>query len=51
MADNKTYKLVHPDGKREYTTADRSEITDLRARGYKLIEPAPKPASKSTAKN
>lgn len=37
-----TTTLVHPDGKREYTTSDPSEITRLKAHGY-----AEKTASKT----
>lgn len=37
--------LVDPKG-REYTTTDRGEITNLKARGYK-VKQAPKPANKA----
>ena len=54
MAKSKRVTLVGPDG-REYSTTDRSEVTNLKARGYrvKADKPAaqtqqqqPKPASK-----
>ncbi len=41
----KRVTLVSPDG-RDYTTTDRTEIVNLRARGYKVKE-AQRPANKS----
>lgn len=53
MAKSKRVTLVGPDG-REYSTTDRSEVTNLKARGYRVkadkpaaTQPAaPKPTSK-----
>lgn len=43
MAAQKPTTLVGPDG-REYKTTDRTEVVNLRARGYK-VKGAAKPAA------
>lgn len=45
MSAKKSTTLIAPDG-REYTTTDRVEIVNLRARGYK-VKAAPVPANKA----
>lgn len=45
MSAKKSVSLVGPDG-REYSTTDRTEVVNLRARGYK-VKAAPAPANKA----
>lgn len=49
MAQKTSTTLVSPDGAREYTTADRAEVTNLVSRGWKN-KPAAKAAPAVDAK-
>lgn len=51
MSKQKRVTLVDPKG-REYTTTDRAEVVNLKARGYrvKADKPAPAPQPKPTSK-